>query len=194
MFLQIFLASQLLRALSMQLCRGAPSGWSPMATHAWWWSVSALMNTEKHERERVSEGRDNLMKIVLHDNEFKWWHLCASVSQTHLYIEWVWQPLIESVRLNEDYSKASVFHLGGFGFDIIRWWTVENLTELVQFKRGQKAEFPTDLVKLGRWKWRGSTNHHLSYDAILKIYTYFGFLQLGTTDSLLTWMLTPPWA
>lgn len=168
--------------------QGGPQRLVSLVIHAWW-SVSALMNRVKawKRKGKWAEG------LPVGDSVTWQWiqvmtPFCFCLSNAFVYLmglaapDWVW--------LNEDYSKASVFHLSGFGIDIIRWWTVENLTGLVPFKRGQKAEFPTvlqrtsDLVKPGRWKWRSPTNHHLSFDDVLKIYTCFGFLHVAFLNCL----------
>lgn len=187
--------------------QGGPQWLVSLVTHAWW-SVSALMNRVKAWKRKGKWGEG------LPDGDSVTWQwiqvmtpFCFCLSNAFVYLmglaapDWVW--------LNEDYSKASVFHLSGF--DIIRWWMVENLTgftcHIQKRSESRRAvlQRTSDLVKPGRWKWRGPTNHHLSFDDVLKIYTCFGFLHvaawvfqlLGTTDNdvnVNSLIIACPWA
>lgn len=171
----MFMSSKILRAHFMQLCRRAPRCWSP------WWPMldgPSLVCKGMKEKGNWGEGLAYLMEIMLHDNEFMWWHLCASVSHMCIFNGfsglWLSPPAWMKITPN-----CSVFYLDGFDSDIIRWWTMENLTELVQSKRGQDC-FTVDIRCSDTWR-----KQHLFFAT--SFLWFFNCLK----KLMLKWMLNP---
>lgn len=183
--------------------QGGPQWLVSLVTHAWW-SVSALMNRVKAWKRKGKWGEG----LPVGDSVTCQWiqamtPFCLSLKRICIFNGFgsPWLSLVEW-RLLQTIS----FPLGW-----LRFWHYQTVENLTNSKKGQKAEFPTvlqrtsDLVKLGRWKWRGPTNHHLSFDDVLKIYSCFGFLHvaacvfqlLGTTDidvNVNSLIIACPWA